>query len=113
MNRVFVIEVLTEKALAQARAMGADTLLFNETEKDLSAEDDITLHNCSADRVRATWHTWKRNKMHVDSLKKKHPSLFIVHGYDLTLAIERAAYWNNFRRGYLDFGRREHFPGAK
>lgn len=97
------------------KAQGVKIFLFNEIDfipPEHEAGDDV-FYNCTRNRVASTWYTWNENNKLILSLGKKFPGLFMHQGYNITLAIQKAMFWSNFKTGFLWYTVQEFFPSEK
>lgn len=107
--------LITHENYRQAQKEGVKIFLYNEIEF-IPPENDLNgeiFFNCGSQRVESTWYTWKENKKIIDSFKSKFPQFFSIQGYDMTLAIEKAMFWSNFKTGYLWFSAKNYYPDHK
>lgn len=104
---------LSKKDYEDAKQKGIKKFLFNEIDFISPAAADEQFVNCTKYRVESTWYTWKKNNEIIDQFKKKCPVLFELNGYDLTLAIQKAMYWSNFKTGFLWYTLEEEFSNQK
>lgn len=98
-----------------AKSKGVKIFLFNEIDfipNELEQTDEI-FYNCTSQRVDSTWYTWKTNEQILFEFKKKYPQFFQIENYDLTLAIQKAMYWANFKTGFLCYSIEKFFPNEK
>lgn len=100
---------LTKEVYDKALMEGVTIFLYNEIDFSPTPKDEITLFNCTIERVPSTWFTWQNNKEVFESFKTKFPSLFQWKHYDLTLAFQKAIFWSNMRVGYLYYSKDKYY----
>ncbi len=98
-----------------AKSKGVKVFLFNEIDfiPDESEGSGEIFFNCTSYRVESTWYTWTENEKLIQSFKIKFPSLFKIKNYDITLAVQKAMYWANFKSGFLWYCIVNFFPNEK
>ncbi len=98
-----------------AKSKGVKVFLFNEIDfiPDELEENEVVFFNCTSFRVESTWYTWAENEKLIQSFKLKFPNLFQIKNYDITLALQKAMYWANFKSGFLWYSIVNFFPNEK
>lgn len=107
--------LITHNYYLKAKRKGVKIFLYNEIEF-IPPKDNLNnevFFNCGSQRVESTWYTWEENKKIIDSFKNKFPQFFSIQGYELTLAIEKAMFWSNFKTGYLWYSAKTFYPDQK
>lgn len=101
--------LLSKRDYEDAKQKGIKKFLFNEIDfiPPLAADEQFV--NCTKYRVESTWYTWKKNAAIIEKFKQKCPQLFDLNGFDLTLSIQKAMYWSNFKTGFLWYALEEEF----
>ncbi len=104
---------LSEKDYRKYKAQGVKIFLFNEIDFIPPEDGNDVFYNCTINRVASTWYTWNENNVLILSLLRKCPDLFMFHGYNITLAVQKAMFWSNFKTGFLWYTVKEIFPAEK
>lgn len=100
---VFATNILNEKQYLDAVKSGANTFIYNQIDFNLERNDTFKFVDSNFNRVPSTWYLWKKNSEKIESFKRKFPELFKVGQYDITLAIQKAVYWSNFRTSFVNY----------
>lgn len=96
---------LTEKNFKKALRNGVRKFLFNNTGFRLPDKSDLVFYNCNNQRVPSTWYLWEKNQENLNHFIRKFPHITQLGPYDLTLALQKALYWSNFRTGFIHYTR--------
>ena len=107
--------VITHDYYLKVRLKGVTIFLYNEIDfiPPSKEETNEVFFNCSSQRVESTWYTWAENDKLIQEFKRKFPQFFEIRAYDLTLAIQKAMYWSNFKTGFLLYSLKKYFPNEK
>lgn len=110
---LYAQNLLTREKFEEARRKGANLFLFNEIDFLVEESQELIFYNCTQERVKSTWLSWRENDRIIEKLKSKCPVLFELAGYDITLSVKKAMFWENLKRGFLHYAYENHFKGCK
>ncbi len=97
----------------EALKKGVKRFLFNEIDFLYEEENADEFYNCTQNRVQSTWMTWKENERVIENFKRKSPQLFNINGVDITLAIQKAMFWSNYKTGFLWYAYKEEYKDRR
>jgi len=104
---------ISRKMYDNARKSGVNVFLFNEIDFMPPENTNERFFNCTKYRVESTWYTWEENERIIHSFKEKFPQMFVLNGYDISLAIKKAMFWSNFKTGFLWYAKNREFSNLK
>lgn len=100
---IFATNILKEKEYLNALKNGVRTFIYNQLDFNLQTDESIKCVECNVNRVPSTWYLWEKNNEKINAFKTKFPELFQIGKYDITLAIQKAVYWSNFRTSFIHY----------
>jgi hypothetical protein len=100
---VFAVNILNQKEYLKALKNGVNIFIYNQIDFKLKTDKSIKFIECNVNRVPSTWYLWEKNNEKINAFKTKFPELFQIGKYDITLAIQKAVYWSNFRTSFINF----------
>ena len=100
---VFAINILKEEQYLKAVKNGVNTIIYNQLDFDLQRSKNIKYIDSNVNRVPSSWYLWEKNNEKISAFKTKFPDLFKIGKYDITLAIQKAVYWSNFRTSFINY----------
>ncbi len=100
---IFATNILKEKEYLNALKNGVRTFIYNQLDFNLQTDESIKCVECNVNRVPSTWYLWEKNNEKINTFKTKFPELFQIGKYDITLAIQKAVYWSNFRTSFIHY----------
>lgn len=104
---------ISRKKYENARKSGVNVFLFNEIDFIPPESTQVRFFNCTKYRVESTWFTWEENEKIILSFKEKFPQMFVLNGYDISLAIKKAMFWSNYKTGFLWYAKNREFSHVK
>jgi hypothetical protein len=100
---IFATNILKEKEYLNALKNGVKTFIYNQLDFNLQTDGNINCFDSNINRVPSTWYLWEKNNEKINAFKTKFPELFQIGKYDITLAIQKAMYWSNFRSSFIHY----------
>jgi hypothetical protein len=100
---VFAVNILNQKEYLKALKNGVNVFIYNQLAFDLEKKENIKYIEANINRVPSTWYLWERNNEKINTFKTKFHELFQIGKYDITLAIQKAVYWSNFRTSFIHY----------
>ncbi len=100
---VFAINILKEEQYLKAVKNGVNTIIYNQLDFNLQRSKNIKYIDSNVNRVPSSWYLWEKNNEKISAFKTKFPDLFKIGKYDITLAIQKAVYWSNFRTSFINY----------
>jgi hypothetical protein len=100
---VLAVNILKEKQYSKAIKNGVNTIIYNQLDFNLQRNDKIRFVDSNINRVPSSWYLWEKNNEKIIAFKAKFPDLFKIGKYDITLAIQKAVYWSNFRTSFINY----------
>lgn len=100
---IFASNILKEKEYLKALKNGVSIFIYNQLDFNLQMDENIKFIECNINRMPSTWYLWEKNNEKINAFKKKYPELFQIGKYDITLAIQKAVYWSNFRTSFIHY----------